>query len=317
MPLYLVFVVWKGKKLGANQATDGETKVSRTLTRDENFNFRAAYWADLHKLLYGALPVDIVLWGYFFLSFSMYDDKSKVKVEAKDLEMGVTVDIVADLLIAADGCLSSIRQSFCQLINEQMKSTRICRNNQNFYFNIEANKERMREEKYSDYCAWRGILDSSNKEHSEAIIILKKLYPDLGKCLYFDLSAATHCVFYELLNHRFNWIWYINQPEPNLKGNSVTMKVSENLVQSMHEEAEKTWVPEFVRIFWDKEVLIGDAAHPTTPHGLRSTNMSILDADVLGKCLEKWEVENLNSALKNISPLGCQLLRSRFYILGD
>ncbi|KAF3670312.1 Acyl-CoA N-acyltransferases (NAT) superfamily protein [Capsicum annuum] len=187
--------------------------------------------------------------------------------------------------------------------------------------------------RYSDYCAWRGILDSSNKEHSEAIIILKKLYPDLGKCLYFDLSAATHCVFYELLNHRFNWIWYINQPEPNLKGNSVTMKVSENLVQSMHEEAEKTWVPEFVRvikeikkpflnviydcdpleqIFWDKEVLIGDAAHPTTPHGLRSTNMSILDAAVLGKCLEKWEVENLNSALKNISPLGCQLLRSRY-----
>lgn len=123
-----------------------------------------------------------------------------------------------------------------------------------------------------------------------------------------------------------------------IQGNSVTMKVSENLVQSMHEEAEKTWVPEFVRvikeikkpflnviydcdpleqIFWDKEVLIGDAAHPTTPHGLRSTNMSILDADVLGKCLEKWEVENLNSALKNISPLGCQLLRSRFYILGD
>lgn len=86
--------------------------MRRTLAGDENFNFRAAYWADLHNLLYGALPVDIVLWGYLSLSFSMYDDKSKVKVEAKVLETGVTIDIVADLLIAADGCLSSIRQSF-------------------------------------------------------------------------------------------------------------------------------------------------------------------------------------------------------------
>ncbi|XP_009614077.1 uncharacterized protein [Nicotiana tomentosiformis] len=274
-----------------NQATDGETKVSRTLARDEHFNFRAAYWADLYSLLYGALPLDIVFWGYLFLSFSMYDDKSKVRVETKVLQTGITIDIVADLLIAADGCLSSIRQSFLPGLKLR----------------------------YSGYCAWRGVLDFSDKKHSEAIISLKKLYPDLGECLYFDLSSRTHSVFYELLNQRFNWIWYINQPEPNLKGNSVTMKVNENSIQNMHEEAEKTWAPELVRvikeikepflnviydcdpleqIFWDKVVLIGDAAHPTTPHGLRSTNMSILDAAVLGKCLEKWGVEKLNSALE-------------------
>ncbi|KAK4340826.1 hypothetical protein RND71_039327 [Anisodus tanguticus] len=274
-----------------NQATDGETKVSRTLARDEHFNFRAAYWADLHSLLYSTLPPDIVLWGYLFLSFSIYDDKSKVKVETKVLETDFTIDIVTDLLIAADGCLSSIRQSFLPDLKLR----------------------------YSGYCAWRGVLDFSNNKHSEAIISLKKMYPDLGKCLYFDLSSGTHSVFYELLNHRFNWIWYINQPEPNLKGNSVTMKVGENLIQNMHEEAEKTWIPELVsvikeikepflnviydcdpleQIFWDKVVLIGDAAHPTTPHGLRSTNMSIMDAAVLGKCLEKWGVENLNTALE-------------------
>ncbi|CAN4076603.1 unnamed protein product [Withania somnifera] len=221
----------------------------------------------------------------------MCDDKSKVEVEAKVLETGITISIVSDLLIAADGCLSSIRQSF--LPDFKLR--------------------------YSGYCAWRGVLDFSDMKYSEAIISLKKLYPDLGKCLYFDLSSGTHSVFYELMDHRFNWIWYMNQPEPNLKGNSVTMKVSKNLIQTMHEEAEKTWVPELVRvikeikepflnviydcdplekIFWDKLVLIGDAAHPTAPHGLRSTNMSIVDAAVLGKCLEKWEVENLNSALE-------------------
>ena len=97
------------------------------------------------------------------------------------------------------------------------------------------------------------------------------------------------------------------------------MKVSSEMIQKMHLEAEKVWVPEFVRviqetkdpflnfiydtnpleqIFWDNVVLVGDAAHPTTPHGARSTNMSVLDAAVLGKCLEKNGVENLQAALR-------------------
>lgn len=96
------------------------------------------------------------------------------------------------------------------------------------------------------------------------------------------------------------------------------MKVSGEMIQKMQREAEKVWLPELARImketkepfinviydcdpleqiFWDNVVLVGDAAHPTTPHGLRSTNMSILDAAVLGLCLKKWGVENLHSAL--------------------
>lgn len=52
------------------------------------------------------------------------------------------------------------------------------------------------------------------------------------------------------------------------------------------------------QLYWDNVVLIGDAAHPISPHGARSTNMSILDAAVLGKCLEKWGTESLSSALE-------------------
>ncbi|KAL2548342.1 FAD/NAD(P)-binding oxidoreductase family protein [Forsythia ovata] len=274
-----------------NQATDGNKKISWTLTRDENFNFRAAYWADLHSLLYKALPPEIVLWGNLFVSFSISDDKSFVKVRTKVLQTGDTIDIGGDLLIAADGCLSSIRKSFLPDLKLR----------------------------YSGYCAWRGVLDFSDNENSETILGLKKAYPDLGRCLYFDLGSGGHSVFYELLNKRINWIWYVNQPEQEIKGNSVTMKVSSDMVEKMHEAAEKVWVPELVKviretkepflnfiydsepldqIFWDNVVLIGDAAHPTTPHGLRSTNMSILDAAVLGKCLKKWGVESLNSALQ-------------------
>ncbi|CAI9094468.1 OLC1v1030214C1 [Oldenlandia corymbosa var. corymbosa] len=274
-----------------NQATDAEKKISWTLTRDSNFNFRAAHWADLYRILHNSLPSDIVLWGHFFLSFGVSNDKASVFVKCRVLESGNTVDIVGDLLIAADGCLSNIRKAFLP----------------DFML------------RYSGYCAWRGVLDFSSDEHDASIRDLKKAYPDLGKCLYFDLSSGSHSVFYELLHNRMNWIWYVNQPEPEVKGNSVTMKVSSDMIRRMHEEAEKVWSPELARImketrepflnviydadplkqlFWDNVVLIGDAAHPTTPHGLRSTNMSILDAAVLGKCLQKWGLENLHSALE-------------------
>ncbi|KAK7384733.1 hypothetical protein VNO78_30434 [Psophocarpus tetragonolobus] len=274
-----------------NHITDTEKKVSCTLTRDESFNFRAAHWVDLHGLLYNALPSNVVLWGHLFLSFHVADDKGSVIVKAKVLETGKDIEIVGDLLVAADGCLSSIRQSY--LPNFKLR--------------------------YSGYCAWRGVLDFSNIENSETITGIRKAYPDLGKCLYFDLASGTHTVLYELQNNKLNWIWYVNQPEPEVKGTSVTMKVNSDMIQKMHQEVEKVWIPELVRviketrdpflnfiydsdplekIFWDNVVLVGDAAHPTTPHCVRSTNMSILDAAVLGKCIEKWGAEKLESALE-------------------
>ncbi|MBA0753872.1 hypothetical protein Gogos_020586, partial [Gossypium gossypioides] len=283
-----------------NQATDSSTKVSRTLTRDEEFNFRAAHWADLHGLLYNALPPDIFLWDHQFISFSISEDKSYIKVKAKVLRNDKIVEIDGNLLVAADGCLSLIRQNFLPDLKLRYIS--------------QCNTLR----RYSGYCAWRGVLDFSGREDPKTIEGIRKAYPDLGKCLYFDLGSKTHCVLYELPNKRLNWIFYVNQPEPEIKRNSVTMKVSEDMIDEMMKEAEKAWVPELVKvmketknpflnaiydcdplrqIYWDNVVLIGDAAHPTTPHGLRSTNMSILDAAVLGKCLEKWGVENLHSAL--------------------
>ena len=50
--------------------------------------------------------------------------------------------------------------------------------------------------------------------------------------------------------------------------------------------------------------MIGDAAHPTSSHVLPSTNIPILDAAVLGKCIEDWVVGNLHSALEPYQPGG-------------
>ena len=95
-----------------NHVTDSEKKVHCALTRDESFNFRAAHWADLHGLLYTALPSDIFLWGHLFLSVHVVDGKGSVIVKAKVIETGKVVEIAGDLLVAADGCLSSIRQKY-------------------------------------------------------------------------------------------------------------------------------------------------------------------------------------------------------------
>lgn len=84
-----------------------------TLIRDESFNLTAAHWADLHGVLYDALPPQIFLWGHHFVSFHVANEKgTSVIVKAKVLQTGEIVEIVGDLLVAADGCLSSIRQKY-------------------------------------------------------------------------------------------------------------------------------------------------------------------------------------------------------------
>ncbi|XP_015571640.2 3-hydroxybenzoate 6-hydroxylase isoform X2 [Ricinus communis] len=227
-----------------NVVTDGDNTI-RILTRDENFNFRTAHWADLHGLLYNDLPPEIFLWGYLCFSFCNSEGKTSVNVKAKCLQTDEIIELNGDLLVAADGGQSTIRR----ILLPDLKL------------------------RYSGYCAWRGVLDFSGKRSSDTVTGLKKVYPDLGNCSYFHLSSGSHSVLYELRKEELNWVWYVHHPEPELK------------------------------IVWENVVLIGDAAHPTTPHGARSTNMAIADAAVLGKCLGKWRVENLPSALEEYQHL--------------
>ncbi|XP_050213728.1 uncharacterized protein LOC126665069 [Mercurialis annua] len=277
-----------------NVVTDGD-KI-RILTRDEKFNFRAAHWSELHGLLFNDLPPEIFLWGHHFLSLHISKDRTSVSVKAKCVQTDEIIEINGDLLVAADGSLSSIRKTFLPDLKLR----------------------------YSGYCAWRGILDFSGKENSETVLGIRKLYSDLGNGVYIHLAGETHSVLYELGYEKLNWVLFVHHPEPKLKGNSVTMKVTSDMINNMYKEAEKVCLPEFVelmkkskepflnfiydcdpleQIVWDNVVLIGDAAHPTTPHGARSTNMAIADAAILGKCLQKWGAENLASALEDYQRL--------------
>lgn len=291
-----------------NQATDGEKKISWVIGREEGAKFLTAYWADLHGLIYNTLPPEIFLWGHQYLSFCISEDKLTVKVRAKDLETDEIIEIVGDLLVGADGILSSIGQSI--LPDFKLR--------------------------YTGYCAWRGVFNFSEND-SETILGIRKSYPDIGKCLYTNIGSGSHIILTELKKEKFNWVWYVNQPEPELKGNTTSVKVSSDMIEELHQRAEQVWLPELSRmiketkdpflnaiydcdplekIIWDRVVLTGDAAHPTTPHSARSTNMAIIDAAVLGKCLEKWGPDHLYSALEEYQSIrkpvtSAQVLHSR------
>lgn len=179
-----------------NRATNSETKAARRLARDDDFNFRAAHWGDLHRRLHEALPADVtVLWGHQFLSFEAPDDDTHgvVVATATVLRTGETVEVTGDLLVAADGSTSSIRRRFLPDLKLR----------------------------YSGYCAWRGVFDFAGKDSSDTMVGIRRAYPELGNCLYFDLAYKTHAVLYELSRSRLNWLWYINGPEPELTVMSV------------------------------------------------------------------------------------------------
>ncbi|KAL2631628.1 hypothetical protein R1flu_016314 [Riccia fluitans] len=272
-----------------NHAVDTKRKVRVTLARDEEYRHWALHWGELHRILRDSLPPGIVHFNHEAISFEDTEDGKTMIVKVVEGDSNRSVkEVWGDLVVAADGAMSRSRQFYVPEDNRR----------------------------YSGYCAWRGVFDySSNPKIAEAV---RKVYPDIGHCLYFDISHGTHAVLYELPGRKLNWLWYVNQPEPSLKGNSVTIHPDEETKDEMHEEADRTWLPEFAelikatpqpfinaiydrnplkKLVFKRVVLVGEAAHPTTPHGLRSTNMSIMDAHILGKAIGKWGPNNVDSAL--------------------
>jgi len=82
----------------------------------------------------------------------------------------------------------------------------------------------------------------------------------------------------------------VNQPEPELKSYSVSVKADAAKLERMHADARETFSPALAQVMaatpepwinaiFDREplrrwafgrcALVGEAAHPTSPHGLR------------------------------------------------
>ncbi|CAM6096248.1 unnamed protein product [Calypogeia fissa] len=277
-----------------NRAIDQEKKVFVTLSRDEEFRHRAIHWSDLHRILYDSLPSGIAQFGHEAVSFEENKDGSFVRVsisvtqEAGDGQPEVFKELHGDVIVAADGSMSRTTQFFLP------NGTR----------------------RYSGYCAWSGVVDCANEPKLYEAV--KRAYPEIGETMYFELAQGSHAVIYELKGKRLNWLWYVNMPEPDFQGDSSIIQPDGETIAAMHEEADRTWMPALAKVMklsprpfingiydkdpvkqlaWRRVVLVGEAAHPTTLHASRGTNMSVVDACVLGKAFQRWGPNNVSSAL--------------------
>lgn len=298
-----------------NRAVDTDRKVFVTLSRDEEFRHRAIHWSDLHRLLYDSLPSGIAHFGHEAVSLQESKDRSSFRVsvavtkENGDDEPQVTKEVHADIIVAADGEMSRTRQLYVP--NEPRR--------------------------YAGYCAWRGVLDCN--QEPKVYEAVKTAFPEIGETMYCELARGSHAVIYELKGRRLNWLWYINEPEPDpaLQGHSATRQPDAKTVAAMHDEADRTWMPALAKVMeltakpvitaiydkdplkqlvWKKVVLVGEAAHPTSGHASRGANMSIVDGYVLGKAFQKWGAKNVNNALaeyesRRLPAISQQVLFSR------
>lgn len=272
---------------------DPETKVPQLLARNPHHGHRNMHWADLQKMLVQSLPPGTINYGHRVVSFTQEGDKVSVVAEVASKAEGAAparlVTFEGDLLLGADGITSVVRG---MLLPDESK-------------------------RYAGYFAWRGVL---NAEDDPAIVAqLKEEFPDYGSGIHFELGDKTQAVVFELPGNRVNWMFYQDAPEPQLQGHSLTMQASDEQLAAMKLDALKTWTPAlaelmqrtaspFINVIYDKEplhqfaygrvLLIGDAAHPTTPHGARGANMGLLDGWTLGRLLGELGAEQLPLVLR-------------------
>ncbi|KAK9804597.1 hypothetical protein WJX73_005860 [Symbiochloris irregularis] len=250
---------------------------------------RSAQWASIHQLLKNSLPEGMLRYSHTVSGFELEGQNGlTVSVEDKSSSEGTPkqLQVQADLLIGADGCLTTVGRQ------------------------LAADKMAMR---YAGYCAWRGVLEGDR--FPDAAKRLHTIFP--GAMFHVLQADSCHILIFKLPGNRFNWIWYTNQPQPKTDKPSPTVQPSPEQVKDLHARADEMFpgpVAELVKttekpfisiifdreplqqIVWDRVALVGEAAHPTTPHAGRSTNMSIADAHSVGQAVQ--QNKDLQTALE-------------------
>lgn len=252
---------------------DHASKSAISLIKNDKHLHRSMHWRDLHRLLIKALPEGAVNFSHKVALLQQSESGVTVTAETPSGDKKYHGDIV----IAADGVGSFARK---QLVPGD-------------------------ERRYAGMVAWRGVCDGN--AHPELLAELKGDFETLGNGIIFDIADRCMNLIYMIPGNRINWLWYRDAPEPKLGSHSVTIRPDAQDMQKLYRDAENTWTPAFVKliktskapfmnVIYDKDpitqwvfgrvALMGEAAHPTTPHGSRSTNMSLQDADCLGRCFE-------------------------------
>ena len=250
-------VIREGQELKAFSIYDQKGKlISRTDTDPANSRYGISNFtihrADLHRVLLAQLDPENVLTGKRSVDFSEDSEGYVIRFEDGD-------QIRANSLIVAEGIHSPIRRKL--LPTQKIR--------------------------YSGYTCWRGIMDNSNLN----IVETSETWGKKGR---FGVTP--------LAKNQVYWYACINAAEQNSRLKNFTKADLEENFKDFHfpipqvlsgtKPEQIIWndiidLEPLSRFAFGNLVLIGDAAHATTPNMGQGACMAIEDAAILASCLEK------------------------------
>ncbi|MCC9137073.1 FAD-dependent monooxygenase [Pontibacter silvestris] len=255
-------VISRGKQLTALVTFDEKDKVisnfdTKALSQKYGINNFVIHRADLHEVLYNHLQPGSLVLGKRCQGVSQEGDQ--VQVSFTD-----GTHATADLLIAADGINSVVRQ---QLLPQSQP-------------------------RYAGYTCWRAVIDNPGVAINS--MISAETWAPQGR-----IGIAP------LQDGKIYWYVCMNAPERNEQMQQMTPAELSMHFASVHPPVQEVIAaakPE--QLIWNdiadlkplkqfvfgRVVLLGDAAHATTPNMGQGACQAIEDAVVLGQCLKREPV---------------------------
>lgn len=250
------------------------------IIRKGKIPFYSAFWGDVHRCLLESLLKAGAVVLYDKNVTSIEETDSGVSLGLSDGEASFS----GDCLIAADGILSTVR-------------TLMFSNNSN----LESDLIR-----HAGYYAWRGLVPQENLPPDTELMFRKGTFT-------IELSEKSHAILY-YLPRGLNWLIYLNSNSDASStyhrshevAGQITKTATEAELEEFYRAVEALYRPAILNVIkasrkplpftnqmYDRKllstvstnrcILIGDAAHPSTPHHIRGSNMAIADGFILAK----------------------------------
>jgi 2-polyprenyl-6-methoxyphenol hydroxylase-like FAD-dependent oxidoreductase len=231
-------------------------KTKQEVVQDEKGNkIVAIHRATLQKILFEAIPEGIVNLGYEFNSLEQNENQVKISFVDKV--------VMSDLLIGADGINSKVRNGIFSQTSKR----------------------------FSGQTCWRGISDISLPHQFQ-----KAGIESWGKRIRFGFSQVTESQVYwfAVKNAPQNGTDDLNTIKEELKNyySDFSPLVLNIIEHTKSEKIIRSDIFDLKRLEkWhkDKVVLVGDAAHATTPNMGQGAGQGIEDAYYLAKILAKHD----------------------------